>query len=434
MRNWLAILIIVGFSGAQTLIKPSERPYPFTPEESLEKLPERPIVREKYRLGPGDSLLIVVKGNLSYSYYAEVGPGGEIPLEIPTGNPFLITEAGRLPILTTSRFQLDIADKIEVAGKTIKRAEEISKDAFNKYFHGVDVSISLIAPRRFKVFVLGEVRVPGSYVASPFMRVSDIIGKAGGITPLGSKCRIFLKREKDTLLVNMEAFQRTADLSHNPLLESGDLIFVPPMKRYVIVRGGVMGRGEYALVRGDTLRNTTEEFYELRKGERFLDIIERAGGPVPWADLHNSYIERLTEESPPKRVKIPVDLSKLLIDKDLSNNPELEDGDIIVVPLLENTVYVGGDVKDPGPYQYQPGMKLIGYIGLAGGFTYRADIGRTKVIRKTGEVIPARKDPPIKRGDNIFVPDRPIYSWSTYISIAASLALAISHWYDLTHK
>lgn len=432
--NRLSILFIIGLAWAQPLPDPSEKPYPFTPEQTLERLPEAPVLREKYKLGPGDSLLIVLKGNLSYSYYAEVEPGGEIPLQIPTGNPFLITETGRLPILTTSRFQLDIADKIEVTGKTIKEAEEISKEVFHKYFREVEVSISLIAPRRFKVFVLGEIRAPGAYVASPFMRISDVIGKSGGITPLGSRCRILLKREEDTLSVDLEAFQRTADLSHNPLLESGDLILVPPMREYVIVRGGVMGRGEYALIRGDSLRNTTEEFYELREGERFLDIVERAGGPVPWADLHNSYIERLVRGSPPQREKIPVDLSKILLDRDLSSNPELKDGDILTIPLLENVVYVGGDVEEPGPYQYQAGLKLIGYIGLAGGFTYRADIGRTKVIRKTGEVIPARKDPIIERGDNIFIPDRPIYNWSTYISIAASLALAISYWYDLSPK
>ena len=428
MRRWFFILLW-GISLAQT--KPQEKAYPFLPEEALERLPETPVTKGKYILGPGDSLLIVIRGNISYSYYAEVEPGGEIPINIPTGNPFLLTEAGRLPVLTTSRFQLDIVDKAKVAGKSIKEGEGALTSSLKKYFHKVEASISLVAPRRFKVFVLGEAKSPGAYVASPFVRVSDVIAKAGGITILGSRCRILLKRGKDTLKVNLEAFRRTGDLSHNPFLESGDIVLIPPMKSYVLVRGGVVGRGEYALVRGDSLQNTTEEFYELNPGERFSDLIERAGGPVPWADLHGCYIERILEESPQKRKKIPVDLYKILVDKDYSSDPPLKQGDILVVPLLENLVYVGGDVHDPGAYQYQAGMGIMGYIGLAGGFTYRADIGRTKLIRTTGEVISARKDPPVKRGDTIFVPDRPVYSWSTYISLGTSIAVGIGYWLGL---
>lgn len=416
---------------AQQPTRPSLTNYP---EPNLELLPEAPVDPQRYVLKSGDSLLVVVSGNLSYSYLTGLTPSGDLLIQIPTGNPFIVSEAGKLPILSATRLELDIVDKIEADGLTITEAEKRLDERLAKYLNRVKVTLSLFAPRRFKVFVLGEVKMPGGYIASAFLRVSDVINKAQGFTPLGSRSHIELWRNgKLYTTVDLEKFERSGNLEDNPQVSNGDVVFVPLIKNYVTIRGGVVGRTEYALQIGDTMRFSTNENYELRPNETFYDLVLRAGGPVPWADLKNCYIERIKTGSS-EHEKIPVDLYKIMVYKDKSCNPVLVDGDIVVVPLLESYVYVHGQVMEPGPKLYQENLKVSEYIGRAGGFTTRADINNIKLIRADGRKLSAKNDPIVERGWTIWVPDRPVFNWQTFLALGATITTLITSWIALTSR
>lgn len=92
----------------------------------------------------------------------------------------------------------------------------------------------------------------------------------------------------------------------------------------------------------------------------------------------------------------------------LSQNVALRDGDTIFVPRAES-VYVFGQVKNPGAYPIQRGTTVLQALSLAGGVTERGATGRIKIVRiekgKTVEIKVQLTDL-VRPGDTIMVPER----------------------------
>ena len=172
--------------------------------------------------------------------------------------------------------------------------------------------------------------------------------------------------------------------------------------------------------------------YKMSTQIRLLDLIAKAGGLLP--DHANiAYIVRgsanldpedlAKKNLPPETKSIKVDLKRLLERGDMSANPVLISGDLIYIPLSksldvsESKIYVDGEIKNPGVYDYMPGMTALNACLLAGGFSTFAAENRTRIIRKTGdktEVIKIdlkevskgkEQDIELKPGDRIHVPE-----------------------------
>jgi len=92
----------------------------------------------------------------------------------------------------------------------------------------------------------------------------------------------------------------------------------------------------------------------------------------------------------------------------LSQNVALRDGDTIFVPRAES-VYVFGQVKNPGAYSIQRSTTVLQALSLAGGVNERGATGRIKIVRiekgKTVE-IKAKLTDIVRAGDTIMVPER----------------------------
>jgi polysaccharide export outer membrane protein len=73
------------------------------------------------------------------------------------------------------------------------------------------------------------------------------------------------------------------------------------------------------------------------------------------------------------------DLATELEARKLLNRPSLS------IEVVEyRPIFVLGEVNRPGQYPYQPGMKMLTAIAVAGGFTYRAVDNHVRVLRSTG--------------------------------------------------
>ncbi|MGQ0457104.1 MAG: polysaccharide biosynthesis/export family protein [Hyphomicrobium sp.] len=71
-------------------------------------------------------------------------------------------------------------------------------------------------------------------------------------------------------------------------------------------------------------------------------------------------------------------------------------------------IYVHGEVKNGGEFQYKNGLSLRDAVAMAGGYTYRADQAFL-YIGRDGEADVAVKMPtdvPVLPGDNIRIPER----------------------------
>lgn len=108
-----------------------------------------------------------------------------------------------------------------------------------------------------------------------------------------------------------------------------------------------------------------------------LQAISLVGGLLPEADGEKGFLLR-------REQKLPIDFNRLAQRGDPGQNPKLEPGDSVVVPLAD-AVYVNGEVKKPGPVKYAGDLTLLKALTQAGGLTPLAAGGRVDIIRGTAE-------------------------------------------------
>ena len=78
---------------------------------------------------------------------------------------------------------------------------------------------------------------------------------------------------------------------------------------------------------------------------------------------------------------IPVDLVKFGSTGIDSNNPFLQQGDVVRVPLKEHLVRIFGGIKIPGNYEFIDGESLSQFVDLAGGLRPDADPNKVEITR-----------------------------------------------------
>lgn len=170
--------------------------------------------------------------------------------------------------------------------------------------------------------------------------------------------------------------------------------------------------------------------FEMDSATTLMDLIAKAEGAL--AERGNvAYILRggvadtaksgTTPETGSEPIK--VNLVKLLDEGDLSHNVTLQSGDSVYIPLSkgldqsESKVYVSGEVKNPGVYEFQPGLSALSACMLAGGFSQFAASNRAIVVRMEGSEQKIIKinlehvtkgdtaDIPLKPGDRLNIPE-----------------------------
>jgi len=172
--------------------------------------------------------------------------------------------------------------------------------------------------------------------------------------------------------------------------------------------------------------------FETDRELNLLELITKAEGVTPERGTvayimreaaakvrEGTSVEALAESSEP----LKVDLQRLLDKGDLSANPALQPGDVVYLPpqkslnVGESKIYVEGEVKSPGIFDFQPGMTALNACIQAGGFDRFAAPNRTRIIRGKGENVEIIKinldkvkdgalpDVPLQPGDRIHVPE-----------------------------
>jgi polysaccharide export outer membrane protein len=167
----------------------------------------------------------------------------------------------------------------------------------------------------------------------------------------------------------------------------------------------------------------TPGLYETSTEASLLELIAKAGGVVP-GRANVAYVMRHPSEGANKNGDpMKVDLQKLLDRGDMSGNLSLKPGDVVYIPLqesfdlAESKIYVEGEVKSPGIFNYQSGITAMNACIMAGGFDEFAAPNRTRIIRQNGGKIEVIKinlkdvkdgkiaDVQLKPGDRIHVPE-----------------------------
>ncbi len=119
--------------------------------------------------------------------------------------------------------------------------------------------------------------------------------------------------------------------------------------------------------------------FDFKPGDRLLSLIAQAGGPLP----NVSDLKRATLVRRGSIEQIPIDLQAMLEKGDLSQNYELQDGDVLNIPEVKvRFVNVIGFVNQPQRIEWRPSMTLADAIAQAGGeVQYRGSLSKVQVQR-----------------------------------------------------
>lgn len=308
---------------------------------------ESVINADEYQLGPGDQLLISLWGQVNESFPVVVSPEGLIL--VPT------------------------VKEIDVRNLTLNAAREKIKKEMKSIYTNMDITVSLMGLRSFRVQVSGFVMNPGSYVVSPVDRVSDVIEQAGGISDsaLSSQRNIQVRRINGQILrADLLKNIQTGDKLSDPLLSDGDVIFIPPVYAVFQIFGSIAKYGNYEWLPNETL----------------LDAIDLAGGLLFLADSSNIEISRFVNDSLFTTQKYDLRQS-VRNPKNPLVNPVIYPNDRIFVREKikfqeKKNVIIRGEVQFPGFYSIHEGKtRLSDIIKASGGFSPDAAIKNIIVYR-----------------------------------------------------
>ena len=148
--------------------------------------------------------------------------------------------------------------------------------------------------------------------------------------------------------------------------------------------------------------------YEYRRGWTVAELLSMAGGPTPRAALPRSIVLR-------RNTAIAVNLEKLLINADASQNHELKPGDVLVVPEINERVLVLGEVQRPGYLDLKEGDRVLDVIMKAGGPNLKSAPENIQIMR-AGAALKAnleqfyrtadlQQNPVVAPGDVVLLPE-----------------------------
>ena len=293
-----------------------------------------------------------------------------------------------------------LGDAIVLAGGINKAYENVTVKIFRASYDGGKVDIitpgmnddfmlqmgdrivldaAETARKDFNVFVLGEVNNPGKIpVSRNSTTLKEAIERAGGL-------------------------KATASLKNSRLYTGNTASFILEK-----IYGVDIKNGEYFDI--EDLKLT----YELADIEKMMmyRLSSLTEADTGYFSIENQ-LRILTEGS-------SIDFSKIDDDSSESGAYTVRDGDIIIIPRKQNTVYLFGSVVIPGHVPYEEGKDAYYYIKKAGGLGEYAEDSEIMVIKGSSRKwIPIEEVSMIEDGDYIYVPRDPPHTFNYYVDIAS---------------
>jgi protein involved in polysaccharide export with SLBB domain len=324
------------------------------------------------------------------------------------------------------------------------------QNRWNPYLREGDVVVVPKKERITGVFaVYGQVNTPGRYEYVDGDSVLDAIKIAHGLTHLAIAEKTILSRmnpDGKTLseqIIDLAAMMSGA--SANLALEPGDRI---------IVQRRAEARGDYNVdISGEVVNPGTYPI--TRNNTHISEVIRQAGGFTSQAALNSAQISR----QPPdpwnveyermsslrgeplgndsagyaietavrvSRAPVTVDFEKLFMQHDSTQDIVLQAEDQIVIPSRAKTVYVFGQVAQPGHVPFMSGKDVKYYVSKAGGYTDRANGGSLRIIKAKTKQWLEPGATTVEEGDYVWVPAEPDRPFSYYMTVASQSAAVLS--------
>jgi polysaccharide export outer membrane protein len=289
-----------------------------------------------------------------------IGPGDELDVQLYGGQNRIL----RLIVGRDGRISLPELGPVSVAGQLFSSVKASIESRIERQLIGVRGSVSMGDIRAIRVFVLGEVKHPGSYTISALGTITSALFASGGVQLVGSLRKIQLKRQGQ-LVRQLDLYDLLirGDTRDDVTLQQGDVVLIPPVGATVSVVGEVR----------------RPAVYEIKNESTVADLVELAGGLSPQADTSNAMLTRIDESQ--HRIVVPVSVSALS-----SRAQALRNGDLLRVarlrPTLDSGVVVEGHVFTHGNFAYHEGMRLTEVIRSVDELKPNADLHYVLIRRE----------------------------------------------------
>src|SRR6478736_4830466 len=172
--------------------------------------------------------------------------------------------SGKFTVEADGTFTFPLIGRVKAGGLTLRALEDSLKTRLKDegFFRNPQVTVSVETYRSQKIYVIGEVRSPGSYPLSGDMSLVEAIARAGSTLPSASGEAIIIhaapgatgptppSQDANTERVDLRAMQ-DGGATLNIVLRDGDTISVPRAES-VYVLGQVKNPNAYALQQKNT--------------------------------------------------------------------------------------------------------------------------------------------------------------------------------------
>jgi polysaccharide biosynthesis/export protein len=134
---------------------------------------------------------------------------------------------------TEGNIVLPAVGPIKVSGLTLEETRKLLQASADKVFKNSTVECKLLS---FKFTVIGEVRVPGTYINyNNYLTVLEAIGRAGGVGDYGNRNRVLVIRPQDkgskTFRLNLQ--DKNILSSQAYFLLPNDVVIVEPLNQKI---------------------------------------------------------------------------------------------------------------------------------------------------------------------------------------------------------
>ncbi len=174
--------------------------------------------------------------------------------------------SGKFAIEADGTFTYPMIGRVKAGGLTLRALEGAIKKQLQDggYFRNPQITVSVETYKSQRVFIVGEVRAPGTYPLSGNTNLVEALARAGSTLPTASGEAVIVHAgenaegptmpaqtdDKDVVRVNLRELENGA-FSQNARLLDRDTIFVPRAQS-VYVFGQVKNPGAYSLQQQNT--------------------------------------------------------------------------------------------------------------------------------------------------------------------------------------
>lgn len=289
-----------------------------------------------------------------------VGPGDQLNIQLfGSQNRNL-----RLVVARDGRISFPEIGPISVGGRTFRDVVAEIEQRVERQMIGTRASVGMGDTRSIRVFVMGEANRPGSYTVSGLATITSAIYAASGVKPIGSLRDVQLKRNGAVVRrLDLYDLLLRGDTSDDAKLQSGDVIFIPPVSATVAVDGEV----------------NRPAIYEIRGNTTVDEMVKLAGGLTSEADSSRAALVRVNDRRQRVVVNVPLDAAN-------GRGELMRTGDALRVlrlrPTLDQGVTIEGHVFRPSAVAWREGLRLTDVLGSVDELKPSADLNYILVRRE----------------------------------------------------